>query len=447
MTTTSPSRLLPGAAPGEHRAAAMDARSSTLARAACALLLARGLAACTGGAEGVDSGVLRPERQRFDREPGRTYFCDLPAPDVLRAGYPYGFCVRRFATARAARVMAFAPNGDLFVSSPATRTPGGAPVGAGQVLVLPDDDRDGVADGPEVFLGGVPDVHGLLFDGAWLYYTTNDGVYRVGYARGQRRAQGPAERVADLTGLAGAQRWTHGLARAADGTIFVSVGQYGAYTCSAQREVRDGAVYRLVPGALRPRAVSTGHRNPLYLRCNPAGTTCYAAELSDDAWDPSTGTMGREKLVVIRDGEDYGYPCCAGNGAPAPPGARAGFDCGRAARELRAWPLHDTPFGMDFERGRWPEPYRGGFFVALHGEFQTWRNTKVVWSPVDPATGHPTGEWRDFLTGWGISSQGIQGRVTDVVFRDDGRLFIADDQGGAIYWMAPETLTVGSPAD
>jgi glucose/arabinose dehydrogenase len=391
-----------------------------------------------------DSGVLRPERESFDRDPAVTYLCDLPAPDLARVGYPYGFCVRRFGAVRAARVMAFAPNGDLFVSSPSTRTPGGAPPGAGQIVVLADDNRDGVADAPVEFAGGVTDVHGLLFADDWLYFTTNDGVFRLRYTAGQRRAEGRAERVADLTNLNSAQRWTHGLARAADGTIYVSVGQYGAYVCGGPPETRAGAVYRLVPGELRPRAVSYGHRNPLYLRCDPAGTTCYAAELSDDSWNPSTGTLGREKLVVIRDREDYGYPCCAGRASGAPPGRRVNYDCAPVVEELRSWPLHDTPFGMDFERGRWPAPYRNGFFVALHGEFTTWRNTKVVWSPLD-AQGRPTGEWQDFLLGFGTSGEGVQGRVTDVVFHADGRLFIADDQAGAIYWMAPETLPQPAP--
>lgn len=401
-------------------------------------LLVAGVSACVRAGDERDSGVLRPERASFDRDPAATYFCDLPAPDLARVGYPYGFCVRRFATARAARVMAFAPNGDLFVASPATRTPGGAPVGGGQILVIEDDDRDGVGR-PSEFLGGVPDVHGMVLAEAWLYFTTNDGVFRTRYTLGQRRAEGASERVANLSGLTGAQRWTHGLARAADGTIYVSVGQYGSYTCGGPAEVRGGGVYRLVPGEMRPRAVSYGHRNPLYLRCDPAGTTCYAAELSDDSWDPATGTMGREKLVVIREREDYGYPCCAGRASGAPPGRRVGYDCAPVVEELRTWPLHDTPFGMDFERGVWPEPYRRGFFVALHGEFTTWRNTKVVWSEVD-ASGTPTGVWRDFLIGFGTSSQGVQGRVADVVFHADGRLFIADDQSGSVYWMAPETL-------
>src|SRR5262245_8417120 len=55
-------------------------------------------------------------------------FCDLPAnaPD---AHVPDGFCVRRFAVVKTPRTLAFAPNGDLFVASPAIQTPGGAPPG------------------------------------------------------------------------------------------------------------------------------------------------------------------------------------------------------------------------------------------------------------------------------------------------------------------------------
>ena len=123
----------------------------------------------------------------LDRVAGQTLFCDLAAPDVARAGLPFGFCVRRFATTRAARVLAFAPNGDLFVASPATRTAGGAPVGLGQIVVLTDDNGDGVAE-THVFASGIDDVHGLLFTEGWLYFTRTAGVYRTPYASGQRAA-------------------------------------------------------------------------------------------------------------------------------------------------------------------------------------------------------------------------------------------------------------------
>lgn len=397
-----------------------------------------GLPSCVdGGPSGYDAGVVHPERPALDRVPGETYFCDLPAADVARAGLPFGFCVRRFALIAAPRVLAFAPNGDLFVASPGVRTPGLAPPGTGQIAVLSDDDHDGVAEVAE-FAGGLPDVHGLLFTDGWLYYTRTNGVFRVPYARAQRRIGATApEQVASLVGLSPAARWTHTLARSADGTIYVSQGQYQSYTCPSTP--REGAVFRLQPGTLAPAVVTSGLRNPLYLRCDPAGAECYAAELSDDSWDPSTGTRGREKLVRLGAGGDYGYPCCAGQNDLAPPGRSRSASCAGVAAELTAWPLHDTPFGIDFERGRWPEPWRNGFFVGLHGAFQSWENTKVIWSPLD-ASGRPTGQWQDFITGWGRSERGVVGRITDVTFARDGRLFFSDDQGGGVYWVAPEGM-------
>ena len=197
-------------------------------------------AGCTGSPEGQDSGVFHPERPPLDRQPGETYFCDLPAPDVTRSGHPYGFCVRRFTNMGAPRVLAFSPNGDLFVAAPSLRTPGLAPPGAGHIAVLTDDNRDGVAEVSE-FAGGLPDVHGLLFTDGWLYYTRSTGVFRTPYAPGQRRiGSTPLEQVASLVGLSPAARWTHTLARAADGTIYVSQGQYQSYTCPGTP--RAGAV-------------------------------------------------------------------------------------------------------------------------------------------------------------------------------------------------------------
>ena len=400
-------------------------------------------AGCTGSPEGQDSGVFHPERPPLDRQPGETYFCDLPAPDVTRSGHPYGFCVRRFTNMGAPRVLAFSPNGDLFVAAPSLRTPGLAPPGAGQIAVLTDDNRDGVAEVSE-FAGGLPDVHGLLFTDGWLYYTRSTGVFRTPYASGQRRiGSTPPEQVASLVGLSPAARWTHTLARAADGTIYVSQGQYQSYTCPGTP--RAGAVFRLVPGSLEPAVVVSGLRNPMYLRCDPTGAECYAAELSDDSWDPSTGTMGREKLIRLGAGAgNYGYPCCAGRNAMAPPGRANGANCASVAEELTSWPLADTPFGIDFERGRWPAPWRNGFFVGLHGAFETWQDTKVIWCPLD-AQGRPNGQWQDFVTGWGRRSEGIVGRIADVTFAPDGRLFFTDDQGGGVYWVAPEGMAAPRP--
>jgi glucose/arabinose dehydrogenase len=180
--------------------------------------------------------------------------------------------------------------------------------------------------------------------------------------------------------------------------------------------------------------VTQGLRNPLFIRCMPWGI-CYAAELSGDPWEALGGT---EKLIELRDGETYGYPCCVQRGRPNPD-IQPIPNCSGVAEPKHTFPLHDTPFGFDWERDfGWPEPYKAGFFVGLHGDFPNWAHAGLQWAPTDPTTHLPVQTTMDFALGIG---KGMTiSRVADVRFAPDGRLFFTDDQGGAIYWIAPRSL-------
>ena len=112
------------------------------------------------------------------------------------------------------------------------------------------------------------------------------------------------------------------------------------------------------------------------------------------------------------------------------------MDCANVASEVSAIPLHDTPFGLDFDRGGFPAPYTHGLFVALHGVSTSFGGSGVVWVKTDPRSLRPTGSSTIFVKGFGRPL----GRATDVTFAPDGRLFIADDTSGKIYWVAPRSL-------
>jgi glucose/arabinose dehydrogenase len=401
------------------------------------LLVLVSFAACASRPDHGDAQVQDNPAVPYDGGTEGT-FCALPDPAPLPSSVtvPEGFCIRRFARVGHPRVLAFAPNGDLFVASPSSIGPGGTGPGLGAIVVFPDDNRDGVGDAPQQFLAGVDSVHGLLFDGASLYYTVQNGVFRTPYTVGSRRAvaaHGASERVADLSDSI---RWTHTLARATDGSLYVSMGQHDSSTCPSPNP-RAGAVLRIGPGMPPNGArVIDGLRNPMYLRCKEWGA-CYAAELTHDGW---TQYGGVEKLVQIRQGDTYGFPCCIDRDRTWS-GTPRGYDCGRVAESVQTYPLHDTPFGFDWAPSTWPAPYNGAFFVGLHGEVGSWRNTGVQWAPVDPTTHRPTRPTVFFVTNWGRNG-GIQGRVADLVFAPDGRLFFSDDQDGAIYWIAPRSLRI-----
>jgi glucose/arabinose dehydrogenase len=297
------------------------------------------------------------------------FFCDLPGDTPAGMKLADGLCARKFADVRTPRAMAFAPNGDLFVSSPSAPTPGGAPPGIGGIFVIPDDDRDGIADTVCVYLQG-PDlatVHGLAFrnDGE-LAYTLDHAVMSTRYAYGDRIGQRVSqEMIAELRVQTGIDRWTHGLAVGSDSTIYVSRGVYDSSDCSG-RNLRSGSVLRVGGGHdLQGDLAIGGMRNPLYIRCAPWGS-CYAAELSGRSW---TSIGGHDKLIEIKDGDDYGYPCCVDRDKPVP-GLNPAADCSAIASSIDEYHLHDTSFGFDWDaRGLWPAPYTGALFMAFHGSF------------------------------------------------------------------------------
>ena len=387
-------------------------------------------------------------------------FCDLPGNDTTDLTVPEGFCVREFATTpvKEARVIRFAPNGDLFVVAPSYGTPGGSINGIGGIMVLPDDNHDGVADANLTFAGPYPTnqhtcpenevdpenlacVHGILFDGGYMYYTRSDEVRRIPFTTGQRARTGASELVAPLLGGGIPEmRWTHTLEKHKSGSIYVSRGRFDGSGCVTS-DMEKGAVLELhvedttKTFPLTPEVVGNGFRNPMYIRCAPNTCgDCYANELTGDGWD---GTGAAEKVALLAEpkGQSWGFPCCVGPGTYAPGSDKSGFDCANAGPERIRIPLHDTPFGMDFERGLFPAPYTHGIFTAIHGVITSFGGTGIIFEPVDPRSLRPTGAATVFVKGIRPT-----GRATDVAFAPDGRLFIADDTSGRIFWVAPRTL-------
>ena len=67
-------------------------------------------------------------------------------PDGMMPKAANGFTVTTFADLRSPRMMAYAPNGDLFVSSPGTNS----------ITILRDANNDGVVDSQHVYAQGEP---------------------------------------------------------------------------------------------------------------------------------------------------------------------------------------------------------------------------------------------------------------------------------------------------
>jgi glucose/arabinose dehydrogenase len=209
-----------------------------------------------------------------------------------------------------------------------------------------------------------------------------------------------------------------------------------------------GGILR-IDGTAGGTPVAQGLRNPISIRCQHGHNLCFSVEL---ALDGSGGTVGREKLVPIRDGDDWGFPCCATTNVPYDNVGTP--NCSDVPPENVAFIVGDTPFGFDFEPGLWPAPYTNNILLALHGAFGSWHGERVVAIPTQP-NGLPVTMSEidagfpgqvDFATGWD-DGQSDHGRPAAATFAADGRLFIANDVNGDIFWIAPTTLNAAPQKD
>jgi glucose/arabinose dehydrogenase len=389
----------------------------------------------------VDQGTIERDVQRADVGPMPAW-CALPLGDVPGAITPAGLCVRKFAELGSPRTIAFAPNGDLFVAAPAIGSPGGAIGGPGAIVVLSDDDHDGLAeqhtflrqfnnDGAIEYLNG---VQGMVFGDGAIYFTTPSKIFRVPYTPGMREAAPTSvTQVAAYTPISG-ERLTHGLAYdPATRTLYTSQSVYSSYACPDIP--RAGRILRVESNG-QLTVLSEGFRNPMYMRCEGTADACFAAELGDDG---NPGAM--EKLLRIRAGTNYGYPCCYTTSQPDRRNNNGVYDCAQCAREERAIPLGDTPFGFAWEPGVWPLPFRNSFVVAKHGSFYSspqYAGAGVFFASINPTTQVPNDDFQPIALGFSPST--VMRRPADVAFAPDGRLFIADDNGSAVYWVAPTAL-------
>jgi glucose/arabinose dehydrogenase len=412
-----------------------------------------------------------PDVNRGEAPGPMTDFCKLPGsvvwngglpsvvagggtlPDLTWMRLPDGYCSHYYAAVPETRQLRFSPSGDLFVASPSATCAGGASGGMGAVVVLPDDNHDGVADGTTTFLASLPSTEGLLFTGGYLYYQDGPLVRRMPYTTGERVATGTGEQVVDVSVYSSNLHWPKALDADDNGNVFVTNGGDNGEACEGAG-APDGEVGTSRPfhggilqidGTPNGKLVARGLRNPIAIRCAKGTGTCFGLEL---ALDFAAQEGSREKLFPIHQGDDWGFPCCATANEAYSAYTNPVPDCSGVAAEDTSFLIDHTPFGLDFEEGSWTGDWKFRAFVALHGIVGSWVGARVVGIATDARTGWPvmTAEtdagssptMTDFATGWD-DGQRAHGRPAAITFAPDGRMFIGNDIDGSIVWIAPVT--------
>jgi glucose/arabinose dehydrogenase len=417
----------------------------------------------------------------------------VPRPEGMMPQAPAGFTVTTYAELRSPRMMVYAPNGDLFVSSPGTNG----------ITVLRDANNDGVVDSQSVYAQGEPPPprgggagtrgrggaapqggqrgaapapgrraggpppgfgrgappvlgasapactpppafvgrgpgalqapFGLAFHDGYLYVGNTGSIVRYKYANGDLKASGEPEKLMDLP--TGGHSTRNIIFNRAGTKMYVAVGSQS--NNDAGEDCRRAAILEFNPDGTGYRVFASGIRNPVGLALQPGTDILWTAmnerdNLGDD--------LVPDYATSVKDGGFYGWPYSyiGSNYDPRYTGSFPDLVKKAVVPDVLL-PAHSAALGITFYTGtQFPERYRGGGFIALHG---SWNRSvaagyKVVFFPM--VDGSP-GPIEDFLTGF-LASNGAGdtpieqwGRPVGVVTARDGSLLVSDDSGNRIW--------------
>jgi len=377
-------------------------------------------------------------------------------PDGHTLTVPAGFTVSVFADKlQMARFMVLAPNGDVFLSEPASRT-------GGKITVLRDTDKDGVADMRETFASGLNRPFGLAFWKGYLYVGNNDSVIRFTYASGQTVADGTPEKIAELPAsdaaldedtakrlniplnqTRGYNHWTRNVIfNTAATKLYITIGSAtNATPENAGVAIERAAIHEYNPDGTGHRVFATGLRNPVGLAWYPGSNTLWTSvnerdHLGDD--------LVPDFITSVKDGGFYGWPYSYIGKHVDPTVATPRPDL--VAKALEPDVLlasHSAALGLVFYQpprvqggSVFPPAYHNNAFVALHGSINRSKLSGYGVALVPFRNGRPSGPAENFLTGF-IARDDDQkeawGRPVGLLQLPDGSLLVSDDGGNRIW--------------
>lgn len=336
------------------------------------------------------------------------------------------------------RMMAFDKNGHLFVASGKDN----------QVIMLTDQNKDGVAEAPVVVSKDLKVPNGLAFVGDDLLVANENGVVKLTQNNGKWSAPAPF-----ISKLPSGGHTFKTIKVGPDNFLYLNVGS-SCNVCVEENPLRAAILRYTLDGKPAGDLKTLGRhdQSPVWARGlrNSQGF----------AWHPKTGAMfatnngadmrsdkkgGKvnddvppEHLNQIEPGKHYGWPYCWGTTKDA----KGMFEdpnfpsndnfCETATPPAITFISHSTPIGVTFlDKTNFPNEYKNDAIVALHGSWNREQLSGYKLVRVKFVNDKPV-EVVDFATGW-LNNEHAWGRPVDVVTGPDGALYVSDDRAGYIY--------------
>ena len=318
-----------------------------------------------------------------------------------------------------------APNGDIFL----------AETSAGNIKVLRGITRDGKPQQIQLFASGLNIPFGIAFypteNPEWVYVANMDSVVRFPYHNGDLTSAGPPEHLLDLP--SGGHHRSRDIQFSPDGKkMYVSVGsEQNVDDTPAESNRAD--ILELNPDGSGLRVFASGIRNPVGIAFNPTTGELWC---STNERDGLGDDLVPDYITHVRKDGFYGWPWWYMGGHPDPRmgGKHPELKDKVITPDIILQP-HNASLQMMFYDGKqFPAEYRGDIFAAEHGSWN--RSPRVGYEVIRVPlhqSGHATGEYEDFLTGFVVDENSVWGRPVGVVTASDGSLLVSDDGSGSIW--------------
>jgi glucose/arabinose dehydrogenase/mono/diheme cytochrome c family protein len=354
----------------------------------------------------------------------------VPRPEKAWPLVPSGFKVDLYASGLdEPRLIRTAPNGDFFVAESHT----------GEIRVFRGITADGKPEQAEIFATGLNRPFGINFyppgpDPQWIYIGNTDSVVRFPYQKGDLKARGPAEHIADVPG--GDGHWTRDIQFTSDGKkMFVSVGSASNIddpdTTPGEKNRAD--VLEFNPDGSAMRVYAYGIRNCVGMAINPKTGELWCSVNERDALGDN---LVPDYITHVQEGGFYGWPWwyMGGHQDPRHAGKHPELKDKVITPDVILHP-HNASLELTFYGGKqFPAEYQGDIFAAEHGSWN--RAIRVGYELIRVPlhqTGHASGEYEDFMTGFVVDNGHVWGRPVGVTVALDGSLLVTDDGSKSIW--------------
>jgi glucose/arabinose dehydrogenase len=344
---------------------------------------------------------------------------------------PAGFKVELYAAGLDnPRLLRTAPNGDIFL----------AESDPGRIRVFRGMTGDGKPEQMQVFASGLKHPYGIAFyppgpDPQWIYVGNTNEVIRFPYRNGDLKASGASQHIATLP--AGDGHWTRAIDFSADGKrMFVAVGSASNVddvdTHPGEKNRAD--ILTCDPANCELRVYAYGIRNAGGgIGVNPQTGELWCSVNERDALGDN---LVPDYITHVQEGGFYGWPWwyIGAHQDPRHAGKHPELKDKAIVPDVLLQP-HNASLEFTFYQGKqFPAEYSGELFASEHG---SWNKAvrvgyEVIRVPLHQ-TGHATGEYQDFLTGFVLPDGQVWGRPVGITVAPDGSLLVSDDGSGSIW--------------